>query len=1480
MMLCPKMYQRWNVAPVPRTGGHGWVVKALVLLAAPWLGSASIAEAANPTANGVAAVLIGEDELRVTGSPDFDDHIRIYVYIIEPGQLFAGGGEVEPIPSDRTAILQITDETVPEDVFGLPVYQGDPEALEAALEAMLKPEDLDRIIVRTFSGDDIIDCRGLVGEGAVTLQTDGDEPGVDGGPGNDIIYGGAEADTLHGGDGDDIIFGGAGDDVITGGPGDDILNGGVGADTINGQEGNDLIRGGDGADSLSGGGGWDVADYITDGGPGSVSVSLNSNSATDGWGNADSLADDSFVAIRGKGTNDTLEGDPQGGTTILGGGGNDSITTYGGGRGGNVVFGDAGNDTINTGNQADTIFGGPGDDDITAGDGADTICGDGEPSPNWAFNPPDSPQADSTRPVDPVGPVPMASRLPPRVPVPGLPGGDPRFAYAGNDKIRGGDGSDIIYGGLGSDRINGDAGSDLIYGDFDYDLYALIQGVLVWGFGDGVNDQATSVGGSDMIRGGAGSDIIYPGAGSDTVSGGDDADRIYSGFGSDLIIGGEVFLDSDNDFGTSSPETDRSPADWVDYSLVPAGTVVNNFPLEMPDGSIVLASVTLHGGGIRVDLGSLAADIGRAYDGERSSASLTSGSFDTLRGIENVNGSPNNDFIMGSDIVNPISTRAFNRGYDNLIFGRGGDDIIVGGRGDDLLSGDGEDVFGFFFSGTSSVIPGNDIIWGDAGNQFEGGNDVILGGGGNDELHGEGGDDVIAGGAGNDRIEGGQGLDTLDYSGQYENYWFTIITFDDLAFAVPRSTSGLGVPLAVPAQQPELITGINADLSAYPGIVEDEFGDTDVIINCSDGTVPDWSTGTLLPSVGFIDCSVAENKYVARFEIVFGTMLFDPDSTNPAFNDVIKGYDDPAYPDVATEIWGLAGNDHLIGGIGNDTLYGGSEDDVLEGLGGNDFMDGGTHTLLGARDTLSYAQATGDVTATLALTSQQNTGAAGVDTIVNFENITGGAGNDRLTGDGRRNILRGGPGDDLLHGRGDEDPIVNGIVRVEEDLIDGGPGVNTADYRLGDPRLVRIAPGLTAAINDGEGGSDVLDNIHHVLLPTSTNLRVDAGPDKNVRPGGSVVLEGSATGGLGSAAAPTYQFIWNTEPATSPAPGQDPDDCALAIPGLNDRCIAQPIASPATTTTYRLKVKVIDSALGAVPIESTDFVKVTVATPLVVSAGSDRTINLGQGTPLNGSASGGVTPYVIAWTPVQGLSRTDILLPQASPNETTTYTLTVTDQVGQVASDEVTVTITSSFAVNAGADRTINPGQSTSLNGTVSGGVAPYVIAWTPAQGLSHTDILTPQASPSQTTTYTLTVSDQVGRVVVDQVTVTVASPFTVNAGADVTIQAGQSIQLNAAVSGGIAPYSYQWTPAAGLSSTTIATPIASPAATTSYTVTVTEATNRTAFDFVVVTVVPVVPDPGDDPSPVIPACGAGAGWAAITLNALFLGLICRRRRV
>jgi Ca2+-binding RTX toxin-like protein len=105
---------------------------------------------------------------------------------------------------------------------------------------------------------------------------------------------------------------------------------------------------------------------------------------------------------------------------------------------------------------------------------------------------------------------------------------------------------------------------------------------------------------------------------------------------------------------------------------------------------------------------------------------------------------------------------------------------------------------------------------------------------------------------------------------------------------------------------------------------------------------------------------------------------------------------------LATGIASLTGN-----GL-NNLLYAGAGNNILDGLDGTS-------------DTVSYAYATGAITASLATTTPQDTESSGIDTLRNIENLYGSAYDDTLTGNNAANTLNGSAGADILIGRDGSD---------------------------------------------------------------------------------------------------------------------------------------------------------------------------------------------------------------------------------------------------------------------------------------------------------------------------------------------------------------------------------------------------------------------------------------------------------------------------
>jgi hypothetical protein len=137
-------------------------------------------------------------------------------------------------------------------------------------------------------------------------------------------------------------------------------------------------------------------------------------------------------------------------------------------------------------------------------------------------------------------------------------------------------------------------------------------------------------------------------------------------------------------------------------------------------------------------------------------------------------------------------------------------------------------------------------------------------------------------------------------------------------------------------------------------------------------------------------------------------------------------------------------------------------------------------------------------------------------------------------------------------------------------------------------------------------------------------------------------------------------------------------------------------------------------------------------------------------------AGGGVPPYTYVWSPGGATSQTI----NACPTTNTTYTVTVTDSIGcTTTTPPHTVTICpKALVARAGKSQTVHLGGTVALgwSPTASGGTPPYTYSWSPAAGLNSTTIANPTASPGQTTTYTVTVTDHNGCKSTSTVTVTV----------------------------------------------------------------------------------------------------------------------------
>ncbi|TDX00410.1 PKD domain-containing protein [Dinghuibacter silviterrae] len=156
-----------------------------------------------------------------------------------------------------------------------------------------------------------------------------------------------------------------------------------------------------------------------------------------------------------------------------------------------------------------------------------------------------------------------------------------------------------------------------------------------------------------------------------------------------------------------------------------------------------------------------------------------------------------------------------------------------------------------------------------------------------------------------------------------------------------------------------------------------------------------------------------------------------------------------------------------------------------------------------------------------------------------------------------------------------------------------------------------------------------------------------------------------------------------------------------------------------------------------------------------------------------------------------------------------TVSLQVVDNHGCTDSSGVNVVIHPLPATSAGGNYVLCQGTPIALQAS---GADRYV--WSPPAGLSCTTCATPQADPPSDIEYYLTGYTVYGCTTADSAHIRVIHPPVVLVGGDTAVCLGGYYRLQAS-----GAYTYRWSPSTGLTNPDIADPVATPPATTTYTV-------------------------------------------------------------
>ena len=271
---------------------------------------------------------------------------------------------------------------------------------------------------------------------------------------------------------------------------------------------------------------------------------------------------------------------------------------------------------------------------------------------------------------------------------------------------------------------------------------------------------------------------------------------------------------------------------------------------------------------------------------------------------------------------------------------------------------------------------------------------------------------------------------------------------------------------------------------------------------------------------------------------------------------------------------------------------------------------------------------------------------------------------------------------------------------------------------------------------------------------------------------------------------------------------------------LNNSAIANPIVTPgvvadveyyATVTTVIANCPATDSfLLHVLPNDFTIF-------------NGDTGVCYPPGTYQVRASGDPEFSYI--WSPINGVSNPNTLLPTLSPPGTGTYTVTGSYPGCPNMVHTITYSVENPNVNILTTDTTFCVGSTVKIPVVVTPADSPFVLNWSPAANLVDPSLLEPlffSANPGSFKFY-LTITSSLGCTSIDSVTLNTSPPvaMTLTPG-DVTINYGEHVQLDAinlsAASSG--PLLYYWTPDDGtLDNPNINNPIATPKATTAYTV-------------------------------------------------------------
>ncbi len=592
-----------------------------------------------------------------------------------------------------------------------------------------------------------------------------------------------------------------------------------------------------------------------------------------------------------------------------------------------------------------------------------------------------------------------------------------------------------VYGTAQTDTITA-TGSSALTIVFNGTVSTFSSGALtainIYGYAgnDSIIINSLPSGISLRAEGGDNNDTISIGSGvtqGTTLIGGEGNDTMTGGAGNDIYV-----FDTDSPLGSDTVIDTRGGIDTLDFS----GTTTRSITVDLSrtTSQIVNAALTL---------------------------TLSAPS------IENVIGGSLSDVLTGNSLANLLNGGA---GDDIYIFDT---DLSLGSDTINEVDG-GADTLNFSGTTTRSVLIDLSVATAQIGNAgltltlLSGSTmENVIGGSLSDTFTGNSLGNVFTGGPGNDTYifdtdlslggdtinEAGGGTDTINFSG--------------------TTTRRITIDLSQPTLQ-VINSGLTLTLSS---------GTT--IENVVGGSLNDTFTGNSLFNT--FTGGAGDDTYIFDTDLALGndtiveagggtdTLDFSGATTRNIVIDLSKAASQVVNSGLTLTLSSGSTIENVIGGSLSDSFIGNSQANILTGGAGNDIYAFDTDLTLGSdtiveagggTDKLDFSSTTTrNITIDLSNAAAQVVNAGLTLTLssdTTIENVAGGGGNDRFTGNTLDNIFTGGAGNDTY--------VYDTDVAQGSDVIDeAGGGLDTLDFSGTTTRSITIdlSKAVAQVINDG-----------------------------------------------------------------------------------------------------------------------------------------------------------------------------------------------------------------------------------------------------------------------------------------------------------------------------------------------------------------------------------------------------------------------------